>query len=201
MSRAIKWGLVTVPYTAMWTVEDERREPTVVYETWAGRRLALISEGVTAIHEGKPLFKVLHSDRCREVLRDSLCQMCVRPLPRTVYAVNQGRLDEDTGTPHLTDGLPMCLNCMLEALNACPGMQRQVGEGKLKMFSVPRGAWLPKPAYLGVVPVEHGGNEKINDIVRRHRYEPVFGAMGLTLTSWKRIEPVTTKTGYILRAA
>lgn len=200
MSRAIKWGLVTVPYTAMWTAEDERREPAIVRELWSGQWLNMITEGISAF-EGKPKFAMLHSDRCREVLRDELCQMCVRKLPSTVYAVNQGRLDEDTGTPHLTDGLPMCLDCMLEALNACPGMQRQIVEGKLKMFSVPFGAWRHKPSYLGIVPVEQGGNARINELVASSK-QRVYGHMGLTLTSFKRIVPFRMKSGgYVLRRA
>lgn len=198
MSRAVKWGLVTVPYTAMWTAEDERREPAIVREKWSGQWLNLITEGISAF-EGKPKFAMLHSDRCREVLRDELCQMCVRKLPSTVYAVNQGRMIE--GKPHLTDGLPMCLDCAIEALNACPGMQRQVGEGKLRMFSAPFGAWLHVPAILGAVPVEQGGHPRINELVLGSR-EPVYGGIGLALTSFKRIMPFRMKSGgYVLRRA
>lgn len=194
MRNPIKYGGVTVPYTAMWTAENERRQPSIVREKWGGQYMDMLSEGITAL-EGKPLFAMLHVDRCREVVREGLCQMCVGPLPKQVYAINQGRMHENR--PHLTDGLPMCLDCVLEALNACPGMHKQIEAGwPPRFFSCPRGAWLYVPSLVGA-DSEH---ENVNRVVRDNR-GPVCGGMGMALTSWKRVEPVTTKTGYILRAA
>ena len=61
---------MTVPYTAMWTGESAARKPLPVRETLRGLQpLLFLSEGVNAPGEGKPMFKMLHQDRCREVIR------------------------------------------------------------------------------------------------------------------------------------
>ena len=163
--RPIRWGHVPVPITAMWTGELEARCPRVRRETWGGHRLAMLSEGVDAPGLGKPLFKMLHADRCRAVLRSGLCQMCCEPLPRHVVTMNQGQAD--TGRPLISDGLPMCPACGLDAYHACPGLQRQAREGKLRIWWSPRGAWVCAPVILGAVSPEHGGDERINALLAR----------------------------------
>lgn len=178
-----RWGNVTVPYTAMWSTEIERREPRVVYERWCGQRLAMLSEGIHAC-EGKPVFKMLHADRCREVIRQEICQMCLRRLPDRVVTVNQGQ--EDRFRPLINDGLPMCPGCALDALVACPGMQRQQEAGTLRLWLSRRGEWLLAPVLLGPVRVMDGGDERINAMLHRTAQQ-VFTGPKLVLTGWRRV--------------
>lgn len=183
MRSPIRWGAVTVPYIAMWTAEIERRAPFVRHERWDGRRIAMLCEGVTA-QEGKPVFKMLHADRCREVVREGLCQMCVRPLPDVVITVNQGQVDHYR--PLISDGLPMCPACAAEALNVCPGMQRQAAAGSLRLWESRREEWLIAPVLLGVAPKERGGDERINRLILATR-QPVFTGPKLVLRSFRMI--------------
>lgn len=178
----IKWGNVTVPYTAMWTDELERRKPRIVMERWHGHRIAMLGEGVS-IQEGKPVFKMLHADRCREVIRRGLCQMCLKPLPSNVVTVNQ--CQHDALRPLINDGLPMCPPCAMEALDACPGMQRQQADGTLRMWISPCRAWLLAPVILRVVSEDRGGDERLNRLLRFAR-QPVFTGPKLVLTSFRR---------------
>lgn len=195
MRKPVKYGDATVPYTALWSAELERRQPAIIRERWGNEYKDVLTEGITAF-EGKPIFSMLHVDRSREVIRENLCQMCVGPLPKLVYAVGQGR--EYKGMPLLTDGLPMCLNCALEALNACPGMHKQIAAGRPPLFfSCARGAWVCVPLLVG----SDSEYENVNHVVRAHRGE-VTGGFGLALTSWKRIVPFRMKSGgYVLRRA
>jgi hypothetical protein len=148
----------------MWTAEAERRSPRIVRERWCGHWLSMLSEGVTAF-DGKPLFKMLHADRCREVIRKGWCQICLSDLPDTVIAVNQGQAD--VGRPLISDGLPMCPRCALEAFESCPGMQRQQQQGALHFWATKAGYWLQAPVLLGCVPESEGGDERVNDLLAR----------------------------------
>ena len=186
MGERIQWGNVTVPYTVIWSDEIENRKPAVVIERIEGQRLPMLSEG---IHQptGKPIFKMLHADRCREVVNHNLCQMCLDHLPVRVVTVTQGQ--QDRYRPLVSDGLPMCPACALEALASCPGMQRQQASGTLRLWLSRRGAWLLAPVILAIASESHGGHESINRLLRSYG-RPVFTGPKLVLTQWRLVSPV-----------
>lgn len=181
----LRWGNAPVPYTAMWTTEMERRQPTVRKEEWCGRVFPMLCEGINA-PEGKPQFKILHADRTRKVIRDGLCQMCLTKLPPKAVCFNQGQTDH--WHPIISDGLPMCPKCASLAFAACPGLQRQARSGLLRTWLATRGDWLVAPVILGTVPSDRGGNERINDLLRKYRGK-VFSGPKLVLESFRQISP------------
>ncbi|HUY05040.1 MAG TPA: hypothetical protein VMV33_17320 [Rhodocyclaceae bacterium] len=183
--RALRWGNMPVPYTALWSGEVPLRKPAIVREEWEGVSLSMISEGVDA-PAGKPLFAMVHADRARRVIRELWCQMCLADLPPVVLVVNQGQVDRHR--PVINDGLPMCWSCASAAVRACPGMQRQAAEGTLRIWRVNRGAWLHAPVLLGVVPVERGGDEAVNALVRAARGR-LFTGPKLVLMEWEQVLP------------
>lgn len=180
MAADLKWGNVSVPHTAMWTDEAAGRAPFIRHERWSGQRLAMLCEGINQ-QTGKPLFAMLHADRCREVLRNSTCQMCLQALPKRVWTINQDQ--RDGGRPLISDGLPMCPECAIGAFQACPGMQRQAEESMLRVWESPLSAWLFAPVLLGPVPVNKGGDERTNTLLRKAR-GPVFTGPKLVLTKF-----------------
>lgn len=159
----IRWGAVTVPFTAMWSREAEIRVP--------GRERATIrklppldwlTEGADA-PEGKPLFKMLHQDRCRYVIQRRLCQMTLRPLQAWVICMNQGQRDHIG--PVISDGLPMNPDGARMALEQCPGLQRQAEAGHLHIFRVPLDLWTLAPVMLRPRSPEEGGDERVNALL------------------------------------
>lgn len=180
-----RWGAVPVPVTAMWTGEAEARRPSVVMETWAGRAFVMLSEGVDAIGSGKPMFTMLHADRARRVIRERRCQMCCQPLPARVITMNQGQMDGVR--PLISDGLPMCPHCALDAFHACPGLQRQARSGALRIWLSPVGAWDFAPVLLGQVPPERGGDERVNALIRRYEQQ-VWTGPKLVLTQGRLLD-------------
>ena len=163
----IRWGSVTVPYTAMWTGDSAARKPLPVRETLRGLQpLLFLSEGVNAPGEGKPMFKMLHQDRCREVIRLRLCQMTLRPLHAWVICMNQGQ--RDPLGPVISDGLPMNPDGARTAFEQCPGLQAQAAAGSLRIWRVPLLAWKLAPVILGHRdPPE--GDERVNAILQHMR--------------------------------
>lgn len=182
----IKWGNVTVPYTAMWAGEADRRQPKAVRERWGKHSIWMLSESVSAPGDGKPLFKMLHADRCRQVIKRGLCQMCLSMLPAQVVTVNQGQ--RDGFNPLISDGLPMCPRCALEALESCPGMQRQEEQGALRMWLSLYDRWLIAPVALGEVPASKGGDERLNALLRSWP-DPIFTGPKLVVLGAQRIRP------------
>lgn len=189
--RALRWGDVPVPYTAIWSDEVAHRRPFVRRERWGGQELDMLCEGVDA-PTGKPVFKILHADRTREVVRHGLCQMCLSPLPSRVVTVNQDQRDRER--PLISDGLPMCPACAAAAFRVCPGMQRQHVSGDLRVWASPRGAWLLAPVLLGLTPVSQGGDPIINALLMRAR-RLVFTGPKLVLTSFEPIDALDLALG------
>lgn len=184
----IRWGDVTVPYTVMWTAEFECPDKQrVVEEKWAGQKLLMLSDGIDR-REGKPLFKMLHADRCRYVLRHALCQMCLECLPNRVVTINQGEVDGLR--PLISDGLPMCPQCALEAVRACPGMQRQYAAGTLRMWCSASGAWNFAPVMLRPIPNYSGGDAEINRLLMTWAPRIVFRGPKLVLSRFIQIKTI-----------
>lgn len=176
----IVWHGVRVPWTAMWSSEQKWRAPRTVRQRWNGRTLTMLSEGVDTPGVGKPLFKMLHADRCRHVIVDSLCQMCVQPLESLVVCVNQGQTDRFR--PLINDGLPMHPDCAREAFAACPGMQRHAAAGVLRAWEAPKGGWIEAPVLLGTAPESAGGDARVNHLIRTSMVD-IFTGPKLVLTS------------------
>lgn len=159
----IRWGSVTVPFTAMWTWEAERRVPQRVLSPWPELQgVSFLSEGVDH-PEGKPMFKMLHQDRCRYVVRRRLCQMTLQPLQAWVYVMNQGQRDQIG--PVISDGLPMNLDGARMAYEQCPGLQAQAASGGLRIYRVPLGAWILAPVILRPRDPQEGGDERVNRLL------------------------------------
>ena len=181
-AQRVRWGNLTVPYTAMWTGEVEQREPAIARVSIDGRTLRMLSEGVNAPGTGKPLFKVTHNDRVREVILKRVCQMCMEPLPHRVVTFNQAQVDQRR--PLISDGLPMCPHCALEAFEACPGMQAQKERGQLRCWISPVGAWLHAPVVLGPRDPRDGGDERVNALIMKDR-ALLYSGPKLVLTAWE----------------
>lgn len=179
----LRWGNVPVPYTAIWSGELERRQPHVRWETWNGKRMGMLCDGVDD-PTGKPVFKILHGERTRRVVREELCQMCVRPMPRDLVGFNSG---ECLGIrPLLRDGLPMCPGCALAAFEACPGLRRQADGRTLRVYAVRRGAWEYAPVINGYALPEDGGSAEVNELAATTP-GGLWSGPDLLLTEWKRI--------------
>lgn len=182
----IRWGRVTVPFTAMWTWEAERRVPQRVpspFPLLPG--VDFLSEGVDH-PEGKPMFKMLHQDRCRYVVRRRLCQMTLQPLQAWVYAMNQGQRDRIG--PVISDGLPMNLDGARTAYEQCPGLQAQAASGALHIYRVPLGAWVVAPVILRPRDPQDGGDERVNQLLRAG---PLYSGPRLVLNPMtaRRVSP------------
>jgi len=182
-SPALQWGNVPVPYTALWTHERDNLRPQLRMERWNGQKLTMLCSGIEA-PQGKPCFSMLHQERTRRVVREQLCQMCVRPMPADLVGFNQGQRLE--GFPLLRDGLPMCPSCALEAFRACPGMARQADAGHLSIWRCYRGHWRTAPTIIRPVPVARGGVAAVNELLLATR-QPVFSGPDLQLLQFTRI--------------
>lgn len=165
----IHWGNVVVPYTALWTGEVADRVPIVRWERWNGKRWPMLCEGVDA-PSGKPLFTILHGERTRRVVRERLCQMCVRPMPPVVvaYSTHAFSQPEYGGRPVIRDGLPMCPSCALAAFRFCPGLQRHESEGRLRIWKTAPGAWDHLLVVNGEAAIGPGVDPRVNALVRQH---------------------------------
>lgn len=184
MLEPLSWGSVRVPYTTLWTEERDNRQPQLRYERWAGKRLAMLCDGINKPGAGKPVFGALHGTRTRLVVRDRLCQMCLRPIPATAVGFNQGQVLR--GRPLLRDGLPMHPACAMEAVRACPGMARQEEAGTLRIWRCQRDAWDFAPVLNRFRLPAHGGNTAINALLLDSR-EPVYSGPDILLATWARL--------------
>lgn len=180
--RLLRWGNVVVPWTAAWSSEASRDRNFIRTEKLDGRGLRFLCEGIDSPGVGKPLFKVLHNDRCRTVLKLRICQICRRPLPDDVICMNQGELEGMY--PLINDGLPMCSSCAALALAQCPGLQRAEAAGRLRIWRV--STWLHAPVLIGPKSEEQGGNPHVNALLARER-GPVFSGIKLVLTRFRRM--------------
>lgn len=159
------FGAIRVPYTAAWTEEQQARYPTVVRWRCGDRTLPFISDTLNLPGKGKPLFKVLHADRCREVMEKDVCQMCVKPLSTHRFCITSGGTLQ--GLPLVVDGLPMHADCAVAAYRACPGLQRQQEAGRLRIFLLSGKSYLLVPKVLGIASGPEA-DERTNDLIRRH---------------------------------
>lgn len=159
------FGDAPVPYTAAWSEEQENRAPRVVRWGPASLRRPYVSDGVNRPGAGKPVFKVLHADRCREVIGGDLCQMCVKPLCKTRICMTSGTTLK--ARPLVVDGLPMHHACAFAAYQACPGLRRSEAEGRLRIFAIPEDGYDLAPKVLGITSGP-GSDERVNALLRQH---------------------------------
>jgi hypothetical protein len=181
----LRWGAVVVPWTAAWTSEASRDRAFIRTERFEGIPLRFLCEGVDTLGVGKPLFKMLHNDRCRDVLHRRVCQICRTPLPAAPICVNQG--EREGIYPLINDGLPMCAPCAALALAQCPGLQAAEAAGRLRIWEA--SAWRHAPVLRATVPRARGGNPHVNDLLLRE-FGPVFSGMKLVLTKFRQIQSV-----------
>lgn len=178
------YGSSPVPYTAAWTGEQASRSPTAVrWRCGHHGTLRFVSDGPNRPGDGKPLFTVLHADRCREVLERRLCQMCVKPLPRTFICVTSGTTLQ--GLPLVVDGLPMCPGCAVAAFEACPGLQRNESAGRLRIFALDHGGFSFAPKVLGFAEGP-GSDERTNALIRKHG--KIYSGPDLVLHAFRRLD-------------
>jgi hypothetical protein len=178
-----RYGVLPVPVTAAWSAEQDAREPRVVRWRCGGMgTLNFVSDGPNWPGKGKPLFKILHADRCRAVIQHGLCQMCVRPLPAQRVCMNSGNTLH--GLPLVVDGLPMCPGCAVTAYRACIGLQRHEQAGRLRIFLVGPGSHVLAPKVLGIA-TGPGSDERTNALIRRHG--KLYSGPDLQLRSFRRL--------------
>jgi len=180
--KIVRFGNFVVPWTAKWTSEDDTHRSVVRTVKLDGHAMRFICEGINTPGVGKPLFKILHNDRCRSVLRDRVCQICRARLPKDPICINQG--ETDGIYPLINDGLPMCVPCAALSLAQCPGLQRAETVGRLRLWRA--SAWLHAPILLKPVPHERGGNPHLNALLAMER-GPVFSGVKLLLTRFRAI--------------
>ncbi|MBU8540238.1 hypothetical protein [Falsiroseomonas tokyonensis] len=178
-----RYGALPVPVTAAWSVEQDEREPRVVrWRCGARGELRFTSDGVNRPGEGKPLFTILHADRCRAVIERGLCQMCVRPLPHCRICMTSGATLQ--GLPLVSDGLPMCPACAMTAYRACIGLQRNEAAGRLRIYAVEADGWVLSPKVLGIVSGP-GADERVNALIRKHG--KLYAGPDLQLRRFRRL--------------
>lgn len=181
------WGSTAVPWSAGWTGEYEDRDSVCIRtEHLEGKRLRFLCDGVDRPGLGRPRFKTLHNERCRDLIRTRSCQICRRHYPpgAKVICMNQG--ERDWLYPLINDGLPMCDDCAALALRQCPGLQRAMAAGLLKVYRA--WTWAFAPVLIGKADPATGGNPKVNALLDRER-GPVFSGIKLLLTGFQAIDP------------
>ena len=185
----LRWDNVVVPWTAAWSSEEARDHCYIRTEKLDGRPLRFLCDGIDSPGVGKPMFKVLHNERCRAVLRERICQICCTPLPDDAICMNQGELEGMY--PLINDGLPMCSPCAALALAQCPGLQRLEASGRLHIWKASK--WLHAPILIGPTPEAQGGNPHVNALLARER-GPVFSGIKLALTRFHTLRAADLPT-------
>ncbi len=178
----LRWGDVVVPWTAAWSSEAPRDRSFIRTERIGGMSLRFLCDGIDTPGVGKPMFKVLHNERCRDVIRRRVCQICRGPLGGDRVAMNMG--EREGLYPLINDGLPMCRGCAELALAQCPGLQKAAQTGWLRMWHAID--WIFAPVVLGPVPPENGGNPHVNALLAKE-CEPVFSGVKLVLTRFRSL--------------
>lgn len=179
----LRYGSLPVPVTAAWSVEQDQREPRVVLWRCGVRgMLRFTSDGPNLPGQGKPLFKILHADRCRTVIAGDLCQMCVRPLPADRICMNTNRVLQNM--PLISDGLPMCPACAMVAYRACIGLQRHEERGVLRIYVTRRDGQVLAPKVLGIS-TGPGSDERVNALLRKHG--KLYSGPDMQLRAFRRI--------------
>lgn len=187
----VMWGRAPVPYTAPWTGEMDNRKPFVRYEHWRGKRIRMLCEGVNTPGVGKPMFSSLHNDRCREVVKQRLCQICRLRQQGPMYCMNSGELDHFA--PLINDGLPMCAEHAALSLQHCPALQQREAAGTLRIYRTM--TWDVAPIILGIVPEAKGGHPEVNRLVGEGnaRGEMTFGGIKLVLRTYELVTPADVR--------
>ena len=180
----LRWGAVTVPWTAAWTSEQSRESCYIRTERLDGRPLRFLCDGIDTPGAGKPMFAILHNERSREVVRRRLCQICRRDLVGGGICMNQG--EREGIYPLINDGMPMCDPCAAMAVAQCPGLQRALSANRLKVYRARD--WLHAPVLIGALPESQGGNPYVNALLAKER-GPVFSGIKLALTRFSSVNP------------
>lgn len=177
MPEILRWGAVSVPWTAAWSSEQSRESCYIRTEELDGRPIRFLCDGIETPGVGKPAFAILHNERSRDVVRRRICQICRKRLPDGGICMNQG--ERDGMFPLINDGLPMCEPCAALALRQCPGLTRAAAAGRLRIYRARD--WLHAPVMLGPKPESAGGNPRVNALLAAER-GPVFSVIKLVLT-------------------
>lgn len=183
-NRLLRWGDVVVPWTAAWSSEATRDRCFIRTERIGRREMRFLCDGIDSPGVGKPLFAILHNERCRDVIRRRVCQICRTHMPGEVVCMNHG--ETEGMMPLINDGLPMCMPCAALALAQCPGLRRAAAADRLRIWVAQD--WMPAPVLLGLVPVERGGNPHVNALLAKER-GPVFSGIKLVLTRFRQCLP------------
>jgi hypothetical protein len=185
--RPLRWGSLPVPISAMWEGDVAARSARVV--RWPpDPGMLYFSAGGHAPGVGRPMFKVLHEDRCRALLSLDLCQMCGEALGPSRVCVGTG--SRRGVLPLVSDGLPMHAPCARVACEACPGLQRREATRTLHLYrvdgSLQNGALRPAPRLLAAISPAQGGMEDVNALIRKHGV--VVAGPDVVLTRFMRIQ-------------
>lgn len=130
----MKYGDITVPYTASWTGEDRFEIRPCPY---AEGRDALWQPHAPGM--GKPMFATPHSVRQRQAMARQLCDICGRPLKnRTRVSMSQESPREVPGVGRVPLAVEPMVHreCGAEALRLCPSLKRQYANGRLRIRQV-----------------------------------------------------------------
>jgi hypothetical protein len=173
----LHWGAVVVPWSASWSSESDRSAVFIRTERIGRHSLRFICDGPNTPGQGRPMFKTLHNERCRDLIRRRLCQICRAALPAEAICMNQG--EREGIYPLINDGLPMCRPCAVLALEQCPGLRRASEAGELRIWRA--AAWEYAPVLIGMADPANGGNPALNALLAKERGS-VFSGVKLVLT-------------------
>lgn len=186
MKFPIQWGRVPVPYTTLWSSEDETDFEVRLLKL-DGVKRPFLCHTVDSPGVGRPHLGKSHTSRQVEVVRERLCQCCHQPLPRPAWAFTYG-LQHDR-KPVVTDGHPMCEPCALLALASCPALRARQASGMLRVWLTT--GWSPMPSVLGIIEAQDPIAQKVNAVLAKnlHRHPFIHGGVRLRLEDFRLVPP------------